>query len=311
MEFVINHLAKQYGEKKVLVDCSFRFQEGKIYALLGRNGSGKTTLFNCINHDIPYDGGDCYLVDDQGVQRPLKQSDIGYVLSTPTVPEFLTGREFLKFFMDINKDKRGGRGFLAPDRYFDQMLIAPDDRDRLMKDYSHGMKNKMQMLINVIAEPDLMLLDEPLTSLDVVAAEEMKTQLRHMKEGRITIFSTHILDLALDLCDSIVLLSHGMLEEIDRTALDDEELKNRIIQALRSEDGMPADDSRLHGSRFRPYGGDVPEGSGQPRPYGGDVPHGSGQPWPYGGDVPEGSGQPRDNDMPGGKDHAGGGGGLC
>ena len=82
-----------------------------------------------------------------------------------------------------------------------------------------------------------MLLDEPLTSLDVVAAEEMKTQLRHMKDGRVTIFSTHILDLALDLCDSIVLLSHGMLEEIDRTALGDEELKNRIIEALRSEDG--------------------------------------------------------------------------
>ena len=70
-----------------------------------------------------------------------------------------------------------------------------------MKDYSHGMKNKMQMLINIIAKPEILLLDEPLTSLDVVVAEEMKQLLRALKSDRITIFSTHIMDLALDLCD--------------------------------------------------------------------------------------------------------------
>lgn len=64
------------------------------------------------------------------------------------------------------------------DAYFDEMRIEPEDRDRLMKDYSHGMKNKMQMLVNMIAEPDILLLDEPLTSLDVVVAEEMKQLLR-------------------------------------------------------------------------------------------------------------------------------------
>ena len=69
-----------------------------------------------------------------------------------------------------------------------------------MKDYSHGMKNKMQMLVNIVARPPLLLLDEPLTSLDVVVAEEMKGMLRQIKDGRIILFSTHILDLALDLC---------------------------------------------------------------------------------------------------------------
>ena len=68
------------------------------------------------------------------------------------------------------------------------------------------------MLVNLMVEPAVLLLDEPLTSLDVVVAEEMKQLLRSFKQGRITIFSTHILDLALDLCDEIVLLSHGVLE---------------------------------------------------------------------------------------------------
>ena len=115
------------------------------------------------------------------------------------------------------------------------MRIEPEDRDRLMKDYSHGMKNKMQMLVNMIAEPDILLLDEPLTSLDVVVAEEMKQLLRVKKDGRITIFSTHIMDLALDLCDVIVLLSHGELEVVDNENLGEEQFKEKIIAALKDE----------------------------------------------------------------------------
>ena len=115
------------------------------------------------------------------------------------------------------------------------MSIAPEDRDKLLKDYSHGMKNKMQMLINIIAQPKVLLLDEPLTSLDVVVAEEMKQLLRAQKEGKITIFSTHIMDLALDLCDEIVLLSHGMLEVVEKSNLDSQEFKEKIIAALKEE----------------------------------------------------------------------------
>ena len=234
MEFVIEHLSKSFEKKEVLKDIDFTFEEGKIYGLLGRNGAGKTTLFNCLNRDMKTDGGSFYIVGDDGVRREVTADDIGYVLSTPTVPEFLTAREFLKFFMDINEG-----AITEPksiDEYFDYMSIDPDDRDKLLKDYSHGMKNKMQMLINIIARPNILLLDEPLTSLDVVVAEEMKQLLRSLKQGRITIFSTHIMDLALDLCDEIVLLSHGELEIVEQSDLDSREFKDRIIDALREED---------------------------------------------------------------------------
>lgn len=233
MKFIIEHLSKRFEKKEVLRDIDFTFEEGKIYGLLGRNGAGKTTLFNCLNRDIIADGGSFYL-EENGTRREVKAEDIGYVLSTPTVPEFLTGREFLKFFMDINeasvKDPK------PLDAYFDYMSIDPEDRDKLLKDYSHGMKNKMQMLINIIAQPNILLLDEPLTSLDVVVAEEMKQLLRSLKDGRITIFSTHIMDLALDLCDEIVLLSHGELEVVEKSNLDNHEFKEKIITALREED---------------------------------------------------------------------------
>lgn len=233
MKFIIEHLSKRFEKKEVLRDIDFTFEEGKIYGLLGRNGAGKTTLFNCLNRDLIADGGSFYL-EENGIRRDVKAEDIGYMLSTPTVPEFLTGREFLKFFMDINeasvKDPK------PLDAYFDYMSIDPEDRDKLLKDYSHGMKNKMQMLINIIAQPNILLLDEPLTSLDVVVAEEMKQLLRSLKDGRITIFSTHIMDLALDLCDEIVLLSHGELEVVEKSNLDNHEFKEKIIAALREED---------------------------------------------------------------------------
>ena len=232
MRFVIDHLSKHFEKKEVLKEITFTFEEGRIYGLLGRNGAGKTTLFNCLNRDIRADSGTFFL-EENGTPREISAEDIGYVLSTPTVPEFLTGREFLKFFLDINKSSI--QDIRPMDDYFDMMSIAPEDRDKLLKDYSHGMKNKMQMLINIIAQPRVLLLDEPLTSLDVVVAEEMKQLLRSQKEGKITIFSTHIMDLALDLCDEIVLLSHGVLEVVEKSNLDNQEFKEKIIAALKEE----------------------------------------------------------------------------
>ena len=233
MKFVIEHLSKSFEKKEVLRDINFTFEEGKIYGLLGRNGAGKTTLFNCLNRDLKIDSGSFYIDTDSG-RREVAADDIGYVLSTPTVPEFLTGREFLKFFMDINEESIDNPR--STDEYFDYMSLEPEDRDKLLKDYSHGMKNKMQMLINIIAQPNILLLDEPLTSLDVVVAEEMKQLLRSLKQDRITIFSTHIMDLALDLCDEIVLLNHGELEVVEKTDLDSREFKDKIIAALREEE---------------------------------------------------------------------------
>ncbi len=233
MRFVVEKLSKSFDKKTVLNDAGFTFDEGKIYGLLGRNGAGKTTLFNCLSGDLRSDSGRFYFEDD-ATQNVPGADDIGYVLSTPTVPEFLTGREFLKFFIDIHEGRIDDVKTI--DEYFDMVKIAADDRDKLLKDYSHGMKNKMQMLVNIMAKPKLLLLDEPLTSLDVVVAEEMKELLRNERSGRIIIFSTHILDLALDLCDEIVLLSHGELECVDRGQMQNTLFKEKIIDALR-EDG--------------------------------------------------------------------------
>ena len=232
MKLVVKSLKKNFEKKEVLKDINFEFEKGKIYGLLGRNGAGKTTFFNCLNEDLDIDAGDFY-IEDNDVKRKMEAEDVGYVLSTPNVPEFLTGREFLKFFIDINKKRIKKEKTI--DEYFDFMKIENEDRDRLLKDYSHGMKNKMQMLVNIIASPNVLLLDEPLTSFDVVVAEEMKQMLKEIKKDHIIIFSTHIMELALSLCDEIVILSNGTLEEINRDNLDNSEIKDKIIETLKDE----------------------------------------------------------------------------
>ena len=233
MKLIIKNLTKNYGNKEVLKEIDFTFEEGKIYGLIGRNGAGKTTFFNCLNEDVEVDTGRFILSDEYG-ENELKTEDIGYVISTPTVPEFLTAKEFLSFFLEINKGKIKEEKTI--DEYFDLVKINKEDQDKLLKEYSHGMKNKMQMLINIIANPKVLLLDEPLTSLDVVVQEEMKQLLKSIKKDHILIFSTHILELALDLCDEIVILNNKQIELVEKNNLNTKKYKDKIIKMLKDEE---------------------------------------------------------------------------
>ena len=233
MKLEIINLCKTYGEKEVLKNINFTFEEGKIYGLLGRNGVGKTTFFNSLNGDITINEGKFYLENEYGRNR-LNTQDIGYVVSTPIVPEFLTGREFLQFYLDINKQKINDLKDI--DYYFDLVKLNKNDQNILLKEYSHGMKNKIQILVNIIANPKVILLDEPLTSLDIVVQEEMKNLLKVLKKDHIIIFSTHILELAIDLCDEIVVLSNKQLELMKKEDLSNKKYKDKIIKALKEEE---------------------------------------------------------------------------
>ena len=229
MKLIVNEIEKHFEEKEVLKGASFTFEKGKIYGLLGRNGAGKTTLFNCISHEIDFEGGSVSL-EENGESRPGDFDMMGYAFSTPVLPEFLTGYEFIKFFLDIHKGKIENP--LTVEEYAQMVGLDLPDLDRLLKGYSHGMKNKMQMLCLLISKPPIILLDEPLTSLDVVAAHEMKELLLAMKKDHIIILSTHILQLAQDLCDEIVLLHQGKLSGVDDLDCHDQGFEEHVMELL-------------------------------------------------------------------------------
>lgn len=229
MKLIVKNLSKTFGKKEVLKNASYTFDQGEVYALLGRNGSGKTTLFKLITDSIVKDSGEVLLEID-GKSSPLDFKDVFFMVSEPELPKFLTGREFISFFIEANKENIKDTKDL--DSYFSLVDLDIDDSNRLIQDYSTGMKNKLQMLMFLILRPRVILMDEPLTSLDVVIQLQMKKIIREIHKDHIIIFSTHILQLAKDICDRIVLLHDKSLNPVDSLIKDDPAFEDTIINLL-------------------------------------------------------------------------------
>lgn len=230
MELIIDNVAKKFGEKIILDETSFQFKKGKIYGLLGRNGAGKTTLFNCISKNVVLDSGQIYLKGKDISDQSYGNADIGFVHTTPHLPAFMTAYEFVRFFIDINQEKI--KDIQCVEDYLLSVGIGMEDHHRLLKDFSHGMQNKIQMLVSLLTEPPVILLDEPLTSFDIVAAHEMKEMIIRMKSKSVIIFSTHILQLAQDLCDEVILLQHGKLQEVPANLIHNKDFEKEVINLL-------------------------------------------------------------------------------
>lgn len=229
MKLIVKNLSKTFGKKEVLKNASYTFDQGEVYALLGRNGAGKTTLFKLITDSIVKDSGEVLLEID-GKSSPLDFKDVFFMVSEPELPKFLTGREFISFFIEANKENIKDTKDL--DSYFSLVDLDIDDSNRLIQDYSTGMKNKLQMLMFLILRPRVILMDEPLTSLDVVIQLQMKKIIREIHKDHIIIFSTHILQLAKDICDRIVLLHDKTLNPVDSLIKDDPAFEDTIINLL-------------------------------------------------------------------------------
>lgn len=229
MKLQLSSLTKQFDQKIIFNQADFEFEQGKIYGLLGRNGAGKTTLFNCIARNLSLDGGSIVFVENDQ-PRAYDTTEIGLTQTQPQLPAFMTAYEFVRFYMDIHQKQL--RAPLSPQEWLTSVGIEEEDQHRLLKDFSHGMQNKVQLLLSLIVQPPVLLLDEPLTSFDPVAAHEFKQLIREAKKDTIIIFSTHILQLAQDLCDEIVLLHHQKLQAVPNDKLHDADFEQEIVALL-------------------------------------------------------------------------------
>lgn len=230
MKLKLDNIHKQFDQKEVLKGSSFIFEDSKIYGILGRNGSGKTTLFNIMYHELEADDGTITLEKD-GLTKALEPQDVAMVFAENYLPDFMTGYEFILFYIDVQGDENS----LTPDEYLDLVGIDEKDRHRLIKGYSSGMQSKLSLLTMFISQPPVILLDEPLTAVDVISGIEIKELLLTLKPGRVILLSTHILQLAEDLCDEIVLLKNGQLSSLDDFETE-AAFEARIVEALGDHD---------------------------------------------------------------------------
>ncbi|MDO4670199.1 MAG: ABC transporter ATP-binding protein [Aerococcus sp.] len=227
MQLKINRIKKSFGSHHVLADCTMSFDQSTITGVLGRNGVGKTTLFNILYGELSADEGEATLVFDDGTERALQMDDIGMLFAETVLPEFLTGYEFVRFYLDLHQ----APGQWQAEEYLDLVDINQEDRYRLIKGYSSGMKSKLALISLLILQPPVILLDEPLAAVDIVVQAQMKQVLREMKKDRIILLSTHIVSLAQELADEVVLLKDGRLHALDY-APKEPNFEAKLVEAL-------------------------------------------------------------------------------
>lgn len=230
MKLIVKDVKKNFSDKVVLTGSTYTFEEDIIYGLLGKNGAGKTTLFNIIYDEVDKDEG-LVQIEEDGNLRPVEFKDVGMVFAETLLPEFLTAYEYIKFIFDI---KEGEKEYTI-DQYFDLVDIDKDDRHRLIKGFSSGMKSKLAMVAMYIQNPKIILLDEPLTAVDVISGEEIKKFIKKLKKDHIIILSTHMMDLAKDISDEIIILNNGKLRSLENLQKD-KNFEEIIIEALKEID---------------------------------------------------------------------------
>ena len=203
------HADKFYDQKQALKDVNLTIKNGTVFGLLGHNGAGKSTLIKSLvsAHDltkgqIKVDGRELTTH-----RQEIKQK-IGYVPDSPDLFLQLTAMEYWRLMIDIYRINY--QDVAAKMQEYIQLFSMEADQNTLISSMSHGMRQKVILIGALTLDPDIWILDEPLTGLDPQSAFELKELIKkHVANGNTVIFSTHILAIAQKVCDELAILKKG------------------------------------------------------------------------------------------------------
>jgi len=248
---VFNDVSKVYGGTIALSHVSLEVYPGKIYGLLGPNGSGKSTLMKIILGIVVPEYGEVRVNGLDPKTSPMEvRKIVGYVPEEPAFYESLTPSEYFSFLgsvYGVDKETLAKRVNALVEAFeFEEYL------HELIGALSHGNKQKVAIIAALLHDPEIFVLDEPLSGLDPKVAKIFKELLREKaREGKTVLFSTHVLEIAENLCDEVVILwkgsvvAQGSVEEIrdklKATGLEEAFLRltgssqiQQIVEALKS-----------------------------------------------------------------------------
>ncbi len=202
----VHDVVKRFANKTALNGVSINVQRGRIFGLLGPNGAGKTTLIRIINRITMPDSG--FLLFDG---RPMEGSDVYHIGYLPEerglYKKMKVGEQAMYLARLKGLDKATARQRLH--RWFDKFGIDAW-WNKKVEELSKGMQQKVQFIITVLHEPELMIFDEPFSGFDPVNAEMLKQEILQLKEkGHTIVFSTHNMSSVEEICDDIALINHS------------------------------------------------------------------------------------------------------
>ena len=199
-------------KRTALIGLNLKVERGEIFGYLGPNGAGKTTTIKILMNLISPTKGEVRIFGENVKNVDIRKK-IGFLPDRPYFYEYLTGREFLDYcgkLFNLKKRERTER----IDKLLELVGLTQDQNLQLRK-YSQGMLQRLGFAQVLINNPELLILDEPLTSLDPLGRRDFKDILIKMKnQGKTVFFSSHILEDAEDICDRVGILVKGKLIKV-------------------------------------------------------------------------------------------------
>ena len=205
MVIEIKNLTKKFNEFTALNNISLEVLKGNLFGLLGPNGSGKSTLIKILTGQLSPTSGKISVLSKNPISNPIDVRTIcGIIPEQETPPSFLTADEYLNFVSEIRKSDKKRINW-----WFD-FLDFKHEKNKLSKDLSRGTRQKLMFAQAFLHEPKLAFIDEPLINLDPVIQDKIKKYLKdYVKKGNTIFLSTHILEIAQEICSEIAIITKG------------------------------------------------------------------------------------------------------
>lgn len=203
------NVSKNYGQKQALKNVSLTIKRGEIFGLIGHNGAGKSTAIKSLVSIHNPSEGEIWVDGEKLDENRLAiKQKIGYVPDSPEMFLQLTATEYWNLMATAYD--------IPTDRYHEQLSALlklfdmTDNQHGLIRSFSHGMRQKTFIIGALLSNPDIWILDEPMTGLDPQASYDLKEMMKqHAAEGNIVLFSTHVLGVAQEICNHIAILKKG------------------------------------------------------------------------------------------------------
>ena len=206
MEIKLISYNKKIKEDSVLKDINYTFKQGNIYGLIGKNGSGKTMLLKAMSGFLRPSNGKVIVNDQELYLKEEFPKDMGVMIGNCEYIKDMTGKDNLKYLASLLKK-------IDDDRINEVIDIVnlTDEKDKLVKKYSLGMKQKLGIAQAIMEYPKILLLDEPFNGIDNESVSKIKKYLYSIKKDTIIIIATHYKEDIDNFCDSIIKLENGTI----------------------------------------------------------------------------------------------------
>ena len=234
----LKSIDKAFGEKEVLRGVSFRAESGKAFGLLGRNGAGKTTTIRILMNVFPANGGEI-LIDGKPID--YERIGLGYLPEERGLYPKKPIIDQLVYFVEL-KGMSTKEATSAVDAWL-ALLGMTEYRNRRLDTLSKGNQQKIQLIIALAHDPDIIILDEPFSGLDPVNAMLLKDVVKEqISRGKIVLFSSHQMSYIEEFCDSIAILSAGRVAVTgDLHAIKRGYVRDKLVVSTQSPDKICAD----------------------------------------------------------------------